>query len=220
VSGIGASDGASGVLEACRAKLPQRPQASQAVVPQAVAPLACGMRALFFALALSWVPALTAQQARADDPRAVPLAPVVELRTVVPVGGDPEFQVGPGISLRAGWYLRGSVAVLGGALRRNSASVGVARVEAAVRFHLDPFFEAPGCRRRQEGTLCRGLYGGVGLSQRVLGSGIGADDPALLLLAGIEGRRTQAGVWALELGVGGGLRVGAAWRANRKDGYR
>jgi hypothetical protein len=178
------------------------------------------MRALLLALAISWVPALAAQQAHAADPRAVPLAPVVELRAVVPVGGDPEFQLGPGISLRAGWYVRGSLAVLGGALRRDSATVGVGRVEAAVRFHLDPFFEAPGCRRRHEGSLCRGLYGGVGLSQRVLGSGIGADDPALLFLVGIEGRRTQGGVWALEFGVGGGLRVGATWRAHRTDGYR
>lgn len=177
-----------------------------------------------FALALGWAPALAAQRAPGDDPSADPRyvapAPVLELRAVLPVGDDPEFQFGPGVNIRAGWYVRASVAVLGGAVRRGTATVGLARIEGAVRFHLDPFFEASGCRRREAGTVCRGIYGGVGLSQRFLGSGIGVDDPALLFIVGVEGRRRRAGVWAMELGVGGGLRLGATWRASRSDGYR
>jgi hypothetical protein len=166
------------------------------------------MRVLLLALALCWAPTLAAQQVASDDPRYVPAAPVLELRAVVPVGDHPEFQVGPGLSLRAGWYVRGSVAVLGGALKQDSATIGLARVEAAVRFHIDPFFQG------------RGLYGGAGFSQRFLGAGLGADDPVLLLILGLEGPRSNAGVWAVEVGVGGGLRLGATWRQNRKDRYR
>lgn len=163
---------------------------------------------------------LAAQRAPSDDPRYVAPAPVLELRAVVPVGSDPEFQLGVGLNVRAGWYVRASVAVLGGAVQRDSATLGLARVEGAVRFHLDPFFEAPGCRRREEGRLCKGLYGGVGLTQSFIGSGVGAEDPALLFIVGVEGRRRNSGIWAVELGVGGGLRLGATWRRSRTDGAR
>lgn len=164
--------------------------------------------------------ALAAQRAPSDNPRYVPPAPVLELRTVVPVGDDPELQLGVGLNVRAGWYVRASLAVLGGAVRMDSAIVGVARIEGALRFHLDPYFEAPGCRRNQAGVRCKGLYGGVGLSQRFLGAGLGGDDPVLLFIVGVEGKRRRHGVWAGELGVGGGLRVGATWRRGRADGYR
>lgn len=162
--------------------------------------------------------ALRAQVA-GDDDRRVPLAPVLELRAAVPAQSDPEVQLGAGISLRAGWYVRLAAAALGGAVKRDSLVAGVARIEAAARFQLDPFFEAPGCRRADVSRVCRGYYGGIGLSQRFEG-GVGADDPVLLLIVGIESRRTTRGVWAAELGVGGGVRVGATWRPNRRDGYR
>jgi len=176
------------------------------------------MRVYVAALALAWAPSLAAQSAPDDDSRRVPTAPVLELRAVLPIQEEPEFQAGAGLSLRAGWYVRAAFALLGGAVRADSLTRGVARAEAAIRFHLDPFFEAPGCRRGESDRACRGVYGGVGLSQRFVGDV--ADDPALLLLLGIEGRRTRAGVWALELGVGGGVRVGATWRQSRADGYR
>jgi hypothetical protein len=178
------------------------------------------MRLLLLVLAVTWVPALAAQRPNDDDVRRVPVAPLLELRAVLPVDENPEVQVGPGLSLRAGWYVRLAAAALGGAVWTDSSSVGVARVEAAMRFHLDPFFEAPGCRARDERGGCRGLYGGVGLSQRFLGSGIGAEDPVLVLILGLEGRRRPSGVWAAELGLGGGLRIGATWRPRRDDGYR
>jgi hypothetical protein len=176
------------------------------------------MRVYVAALLLAWAHSVAAQAAPADNPRRVPVAPVLELRAVVPIQEEPEFQVGAGLSLRAGWYVRGAIALLGGAVQDDSATRGVARVEAAVRFHLDPFFEAPGCGRGETDRVCRGVYAGVGLSQRFVENA--ADDPGLLLLVGIEGRRTSAGVWALELGVGGGVRVGATWRRSRADGYR
>lgn len=176
------------------------------------------MRVLLAALLLAWASGLSAQSQPDDDPRRVPVAPVLELRAVLPLQQEPEFQAGAGLSIRAGWYVRAAFAVLGGAVRDDSLTRGVARAEAAIRFHLDPFFEAPGCGRGESGRACRGIYGGVGLSQRFVEDA--ADDPALLLLFGIEGRRTRSGVWALELGVGGGVRVGATWRQARADGYR
>jgi hypothetical protein len=145
---------------------------------------------------------------------------VLELRAVLPVGDDPEFQVGPAVNVRAGWYVRASFAVLGGAVRRDSLTIGLGRVEAAVRFHLDPFSQAAGCRRRVAGTICKGVYAGAGLSQRFLGAGVGAEDPVLLFIVGVEGRRRASGVWAAELGVGGGVRLGATWRRGRRDGFR
>jgi hypothetical protein len=91
----------------------------------------------------------------------------------------------------------------------DAQSVGEVRADATVRFLLDPFAE----RRR-------GLYGGVGLSASHLGGGIGARPPVLLLLAGIEGPPRNGRAWALELGLGGGLRVGLVRRRARGDGYR
>lgn len=178
------------------------------------------MRAVLLTLALGLAPALAAQRAPSDDPRYVTPAPVLELRAVLPLGGDPEFQLGPGLSLRAGWYVRTSFALLAGAVQQDSATLAVGRAEAAMRFHLDPFFQGPGCRGRDAGARCRGVYGGVGLSQRFLGSGGGAENPVLVLLLGVEGARNARGVWATELAVGGGLRLGLTWRGNRADGYR
>lgn len=178
------------------------------------------MRVCLAALLLCSAQLAAAQSPVDDEPRRVPAAPVLELRAVLPLQEEPEFQAGLGASLRAGWYVRLAAAALGGVVRDDSLTKGVARLEAAVRFHLDPFFEGAGCRRGDTGGICRGIYGGVGLSQRFVGSGEGADDPVLLLLLGVEGRRRPSGVWALELGVGGGVRLGATWRRNRADGYR
>jgi hypothetical protein len=149
-------------------------------------------------------------------------APVAELRATVPTADWPAGELGAGVSVRAGWYVRLSAAVLGGALRRaDDAWVGTARAEGALRFHLDPFNQAPGCGPRSAGW-CRGLYGGLGVSQRWRGAGEGAETPVFLVIVGVEGdsdaRRPV--VWGLEAAVGGGLRVGASARWRRADGYR
>ncbi len=182
---------------------------------------------VWLALAVA-APTLGAQGRRAAadpdaDPRRVPWAPVPELRLALPLADGPGAEAGVGLNVRAGWYVRPALAVLGGVIARDSGQVGTARVEAAVRFHLDPFSQARGCDSRSPRWRCRGLYGGLGVSQRWRGAGEGAEVPVFVLIAGIEGRNappTRRWVWGAEAALGGGLRVGVTARRRRADGYR
>lgn len=153
---------------------------------------------------------LGAQSASSDDPRRVPLRPQWELRAEGIAAEAPGAVVGLGVNVRAGWYVRVGGAVAGGARWSDaSAPVGQVRADATLRFLLDPFAE----RRR-------GLYGGVGLSTTQLGGGGGAQAPQLLVLAGLESQPRGGRAWALEVGLGGGVRVGLVRRSARRDGYR
>jgi len=152
---------------------------------------------------------LGAQSAPPDDPRRVPLRPQWELRAEGIAAEAPGAVVGLGVNVRAGWYVRVGGAVASGARWSDaSAPVGQVRADATLRFLLDPFAE----RRR-------GLYGGVGLSTTQLGGG-GAQAPQLLVLAGVESQPRGGRAWALEVGLGGGVRVGLVRRSARRDGYR
>ncbi len=175
-------------------------------------------------LRAAFVPILAALAAAAplaaQDPGR---APVAEFRATLPINDWEAFELGTGLNVRAGWYVRLSAAALGGAIQLDDGSLlGTARAEAAMRFHLDPFSQGPGCGARTDG-VCRGLYGGLGVSQRWLGSGIGAQAPVFVLLAGIElnaDPKSSPLVWSIEAALGGGLRIGAAARWRRADGYR
>ncbi len=154
--------------------------------------------------------------------QAAGLAPVAELRATVPTADWPAGELGAGLSVRAGWYVRISAALLGGAMQRaDDVWVGTGRAEAALRFHIDPFNQDEGCGARRAGG-CRGLYGGLGVSQRWRGAGDGAESPVFLVLVGVEGEADPRGplVWGLEAALGGGLRIGATARWRRADGYR
>lgn len=149
-------------------------------------------------------------QRASDDPRRVPLRPQWEIRAEAVASESPAALAGLGVNIRAGWYTRLGVGLAGGARWIDGGpTVGQVRADATVRFLLDPFAERK-----------RGLYGGVGLSATQLGGGLGAQSPVLLLVAGAESRPRNGRAWALELGLGGGLRVGVVRRAARADGYR
>jgi hypothetical protein len=151
-----------------------------------------------------------AAQATTSDPRQVPLRPQRELRAEAVAADALGALAALGVNVRAGWYVRLGASLGAGARFQDDApAVGEVRADAAVRFLLDPFAE----RRR-------GLYGGVGLSASHLGGGIGGRPPVLLLLAGVEGPLRNGRAWALELGLGGGVRVGLVRRGARGDGYR
>lgn len=153
---------------------------------------------------------LGAQSASSDDVRRVPLRPQWELRAEGVAAEAPGAVAGLGVNVRAGWYVRVGGAVAAGARWSDaSAPIGQVRADATLRFLLDPFAE----RRR-------GLYGGVGLSTTQLGGGVGAQAPQLLVLAGVESQPRGGRAWALELGLGGGVRVGLVRRSARRDGYR
>ncbi len=162
---------------------------------------------------IAWLPLMGASigaQATTSDPRHVPLRPQLELRAEGVAAESPGAIGSVGVNVRAGWYVRVGAALGGGARWiHDGPTVGQVRADATVRFLLDPFAE----RRR-------GLYGGVGVSAAQLGAGLGAQPPVLLLLAGIEGQPRKGRAWALELGLGGGLRVALVRRSSRADGYR
>lgn len=145
-----------------------------------------------------------------DDPRRVPALPQREFKAEVVAATDPSAVAAFGLNLRAGWYARVGASLGAGAQWREAGpTVGVVRADATVRFLLDPFAE----RRR-------GLYGGVGISALHAGGGIGGQPPVLLLLAGVESRPRGGRVWAVEAGLGGGVRIALVRRRARADGYR
>lgn len=133
------------------------------------------------------------------------LAPQWELRLEAPVTPDPGVHAGAGLNVRAGWYARLGVAALAGGVQHDDAWVRSGRLDATARFLLDPFAE----RRR-------GLYGGAGFSVRQRGDE--AWRGALTLVVGLEGAAEGRAIPAVELALGGGLRITAVWRGRRATG--
>ena len=89
------------------------------------------------------------------------------------------------------------------ALTANPGVAGAAfalRGEASLQFLLDPF-----TARRL------GFYGGAGLAAETGRTGEGY----LLLLLGIESRPGASSGWAVDVGVGGGVRMSVGWRWRR-----
>jgi hypothetical protein len=135
-------------------------------------------------------------QMRARGPQPGAVAGVVAARTTaVHAGGK--------ISVPAGLYARVSVAVLGGARHAAGAWSASGRADAIARFHVDPF-----------GQSRVGAYAGGGAS-------LFFDDGArrrvrLVAVIGFEGPLSARGwVPGIELGLGGGARVGVTLRRSR-----
>lgn len=154
-------------------------------------------------------PALAAQGAPtvpARVPRTVPMAPRWESRLELTAADQLAAHLGVGANARAGYYVRLFAGLAAGAAQSESHEwEPAARLDFAARFLLDPFAERP-----------RGLYGGAGVS---LGQRFAPDAPparpVLVLLAGLEGRSRNGRVWATELSLGGGVRLGLVWRGAR-----
>lgn len=129
--------------------------------------------------------------------------PQWELRQDVTLAREPGVHLGAGVNVRAGYYARLGAALAGGAVHReDGAWVGAPRLDVTARFLLDPF-----------GESTRAWYGGggVGIVQR---AGRGAST-ALQLVMGFEGQQRRAFTSAVELGVGGGVRLGVVLRRTR-----
>jgi hypothetical protein len=156
-----------------------------------------GARAMIVALALA-AGASTDAAAQAA-PAAMP-----ELRADLIVGHAPAIQLGAGVQLAMGTYVRigldGAAGVATGARTADASSRADGRVDLLARFLLDPF------RQR-----AYGLSVGGGLSLRAEpGDRV---RPLLLVALDVEGRRSARGVVpALQVGVGGGLRLGIVLR--------
>ncbi|HEY5062590.1 MAG TPA: hypothetical protein VII52_13710 [Gemmatimonadaceae bacterium] len=110
-------------------------------------------------------------------------------------------EAGLGAVIPAGAYVRVSLDGAAGASWRNAAFHPSGRIDAVGRFLLDPFRETP---------VALSLGGGVSVpyvdGQRVR--------PYLTLVADLEGRKRGAITPAVQIGLGGGARVGVVLRTS------
>jgi hypothetical protein len=178
-----------------------------------VAPSTHVTRAAPVAIAALFVAGHAASAQLPDPPRLMP-----ELRADIIAGDRAAFHVGAGLQVPVGYYVRlGVVAAAGVLIGERAAPVGSAggsglrgssRVDLLARFLIDPFRQSP-----------YGLSVGGGVSVR-------ADQgdrlrPVLLVAIDLEGRRSARGFApALQVGLGGGVRVGVIVRHASSPGYR
>jgi hypothetical protein len=127
-----------------------------------------------------------------------------ELRADAIFGSRPAVQAGAGLQLPVGYYVRVGADVAAG-VRTGASSLSAGRsldgrVDLLARFLLDPFRQAP-----------YGVSAGAGLGARFEpGERV---TPLLLVALDVEGLRGASG-WtpALQVGLGGGARVGLVLR--------
>lgn len=154
---------------------------------------------LLLALAGLLAPGVAAAQ------RPVAAAPQWEGRLDAVLSPHGGAMAGVGMNLRAGWYARVGAALSAGAVRRADAWEARQRVDATARFLFDPFGE----RRR-------GFYAGAGLgAERLPGGEVRGQ---LVGVVGLEGATAGRVVSALELQLGGGVRLGVVLRERRRQG--
>jgi len=129
-----------------------------------------------------------------------------ELRVDAILARVTHTHVGIGLGLRTGYNIRLHLAAAGGAAFNDGEQEASVRGDATLRLLLDPFAETRA-----------GLSVGGGIS--VLYDGFEKTRPVGLLVLGLEGPPRTPVVWALELGLGGGARLGLILR-RRTGRYR
>jgi hypothetical protein len=131
------------------------------------------------------------------------LAPsYIEYRADGIVGRGTSAQAGLGAVYQLGTYVRTSVDAAGGATWHDGATLGSGRVDVIARFLLDPFREAP-----------LGLSVGGGVTVPYL-NGDAHLRPLLTAVVDVEGRLRHDITPALQLGLGGGGRIGIVLRTS------
>jgi len=153
-----------------------------------------------------WLAAIAAAPVSAPA-QSEPFKPAVQFEARLDaLGGPPAgVQAGVGANIAAGYYVRIGADAAGGASSREGAAVASGRVDVVTRYLLDPFHE-----------FRWGPYAGAGFSaqwdRRTNWRG------ALLLLVGVEGPARAGWRTAVELGLGGGARLGVVLRRARLNG--
>jgi hypothetical protein len=119
--------------------------------------------------------------------------------------GAATAQLGGEVNIAAGYYARIAGTVGVGPVIRDGTTLPSARLDLESRFHFDPFAE-----------YAHGLYGGAGISSRW-------EDRSgwheyLLVSVGYEGPVRDGWRRSIELGLGGGIRLGFVFRRARQLG--
>jgi len=168
--------------------------------PHTAATIACGLLMVFQSVATA-VPARAQVPAPAQVPPPPP-APAskhsmfdAEFRIDGLIARVSAAQAGAGVTAVAGTYVRAGV-VGGLGLSRDGLS---GRIDGIARFHSDPF------RQSQWAP-----YGGGGISGRF--DRVAGARAYLLVLAGLDGPIKNGMTPSIELGLGGGARIGVILR--------
>ena len=145
-----------------------------------------------------------APHAAAQQPAPPAVAP--EVRVDLIAGHDPAVQLGAGLQIPAGYYTRIGIGAALGVAVGSDARAGLprhgldGRVDVLARFLLDPFRQTAYGLSLGGGASLRAEHG-----DRVR--------PVLLVALDVEGRRSTKGVVpAVQVGLGGGVRVGVILR--------
>jgi hypothetical protein len=129
-----------------------------------------------------------------------PTRPYAEYRADAILARGTAAQLGAGVVLPLGIYVRLGVDAAAGATWRHGETVGSGRVDAIARFLLDPF---------RESRLGFSVGGGVSAP---IGSAEPSQPPYLTAVIDLEGRRRRGITPALQVGLGGGTRIGIVLR--------
>ena len=130
--------------------------------------------------------------------------PYEEFRADAIVGDGTAVQGGAGIVFPAGIYMRVNVDGAAGTRFREGESRTSGRVDLIARFLLDPFRETP---------IGLSLGGGVTVPYTDGETGV---QPYLTAVIDIEGSRHGRFTPALQIGLGGGARVGIVLRTSTR----
>jgi hypothetical protein len=146
-------------------------------------------------VALAWLPATAGAQQQ-----KVPT--FVEYRADAIVGRGTAVEGGAGIVIPAGAYVRTSIDGAGGVTWVDGSTRASGRVDMITRFLLDPYREVP---------IGVSLGGGVSVPYA---SGDRNVRPYLTAVVDVEGRLRHRVTPAVQIGFGGGTRVGFVLRTS------
>jgi hypothetical protein len=149
-------------------------------------------------LALTPPRALAQQSARSSFPPLELRVDAIDVRST----RFGTYQAGIGTNVPLGYYVRLEIVGAGGVTQRDSVDHKSARVDAIARFLLDPFAETEW-----------GLSIGGGMST-MIEEGERTRE-YLVVVADLEAPRVAGIVPALQIGLGGGVRIGIVARGYR-----
>lgn len=138
-----------------------------------------------------------AQRAAAPQPPMMRARPTLRLDAIV--DRDARVQAAAGVALRAAYNVRLAVDAGAGAIRRDGVWQPAGRVDLLVRWLTDPFRE-----RRL------GLHAGGGIGLQLERSRV--PRPVAIVTVGVEASGDGTWVRGVEVGLGGGVRVGMSLR--------